>query len=237
MNKTVLALRHVHFEDLGVLAPLFQERGFEIRYMDPLLQNLDEVDAAAPDVMVVLGGPIGAYDDATYPFLASEFRLIQRRLSGHLPVLGICLGAQLIARALGGSVAPMGHKEIGYGPLSLTEAGANSVLAPLGGVAVLHWHGDMFTAPVGAEMLASTVSCRNQAFSLGDKVLSLQFHLEADADCIEHWLVGHASELTKAAIPVQQLREDAKRFGPALSVAARQVVGAWLDKACRQAHR
>src|SRR5690606_26075835 len=142
--KTALALRHIHFEDLGTLAPLLRERGFEVRYLDPAVDELSAIDAGSADLVVALGGPLGALDEDVYPFLAAELHLIEQRLASGRPLLGICLGAQLIARALGAAVAPMGHKEIGFGALTLTNHGRESMLAPLAGVPVLHWHGDRF---------------------------------------------------------------------------------------------
>lgn len=228
--KTALALRHVHFEDLGTLEPLLRERGFEPRYLDPCVDDLAAVDAAAPELLVVLGGPIGAFDDEAYPFLAGELRLIERRLASGRPLLGICLGAQLAARALGTRVGPMGYKEIGFGELVLTPEGRASVLAPLAGVPVLHWHGDRFELPAGSRLLAGTEACAQQAFALGDAVLGLQFHLEADADRIERWLVGHCCELGQAGIDPRMLRAQAQRHGAALKAAARRAIGDWLDR-------
>src|SRR5690554_1466606 len=112
--KTALVLRHIHFEDLGVLAQLLHELGYTINYLDPALDGLTALDATSPDLLVVLGGPIGAFDDRAYPFLIDELQLIRRRLDVRLPLLGICLGAQLMARALGADVGPMAHKEIGF---------------------------------------------------------------------------------------------------------------------------
>lgn len=231
MSRTALALRHVHFEDLGSLAPLLQERGYEIRYLDAAIDDLSAIDAAAPDLLVVLGGPIGAFDDATYPFITRELDLIRQRLQSQRPLLGICLGAQLIARALGAKVYPLGVKEIGYAPLTLTAQGKCSPLAPLEGVPVLHWHGDQFDIPAGAAHLASTPIGANQAFSAGDAVLGLQFHLEAETAKLERWLVGHANELAQCAIDPRSLRAQADACGAALENAARAVVGAWLAAA------
>lgn len=227
--KTALALRHVHFEDLGTLEPLLSERGYEVRYLDPSVDDLRDLDAAAIDLVVALGGPLGAYDEDVYPFLVEELRFVERRLSSGRPVLGICLGAQIIARLSGGAVAPMGHKEIGFGALTLTEAGRSSVLSPLEHVPVLHWHGDRFEVPPGATLLASSERCTEQAFALGEAVLGLQFHLEADARRIERWLVGHCCELGHAGIDPRTIRADAARYGAALEAAARDVIGAWLD--------
>jgi len=229
MTKSAVVIRHIHFEDLGTLAPVLQERGYRVHYVDPAVADLASVDAEAPDLLVVLGGPIGAFDDARYPFLAAELALIERRLAAARPLLGICLGAQLIARALGAGVAPMGVKEIGFGALELTAAGKGSALACLAGVPVLHWHGDRFEIPPGALHLAATPTCANQAFALGANVLGLQFHLEADGAQLERWLVGHASELAQAGIDPRSLREQARLAGMQLPAAAAAVFHAWLD--------
>lgn len=228
--KTAVVLRHVPFEDLGTLTNTLHARGYQTRYIDTPRQRLDSVDPLQDDVLVVLGGPIGAYDDQAYPFLNDELHLIRQRLEHQRPVLGICLGAQLMARALGAQVAPMGLKEIGFHPIILAPAGEHSLLLPLVDVPVLHWHGDRFVIPAGAEHLASSQVCDNQAFSIGDHALGLQFHLEVDANSLEGWLVGHACELAQAGIDPVILREQAQRHSPALANAAAQVIGQWLDR-------
>lgn len=228
-GKTLLALRHVHFEDLGTLAPHFAQRGYAVEYVDAPLADLGAIDALAPNLLVVLGGPIGAFDDAIHPFIADELALVKTRLDAGRPILGICLGAQLMARALGADVYSLGVKEIGYAPLTLTEAGRTSPLAALGDASVLHWHGDQFDVPQGATHLARTPVGENQAFAVGKHALGLQFHLEADAARIESWLVGHACELGAAKIDPVTLRNDARRHHAHLSEVAPAVIGRWLD--------
>lgn len=230
--KTVIAIRHVAFEDLGVFAPVLEELGYQIRYADPGILDAGELaalDVEAADLLVVLGAPIGAYDEATYPFLLAELELLARRLRSGKPLLGICLGAQLIARVLGAKVAPMGVKEIGFGSLRLTAEGAVGCLAALGDHgSVLHWHGDIFELPPGATLLARTEICPNQAFMLGKSVLGLQFHLEADPARIEQWLIGHAAELSASGIDPVAIRQQAKEVGAELRQRGQQVLRDWL---------
>jgi len=229
MTHTAIAIRHLHFEDLGTLGPLLQSRGYTVRYVDAPTEDLHAPHLADADLLVVLGGPIGAFDEAAYPFLADELALIQQRLHRQQPLLGICLGAQLIARALGAPVAPMGVKEIGFAPLALTAAGRDSPLAALDGVPVLHWHGDQFGIPPGALCLAGTATCPHQGFALGPQVLGLQCHLEADPRTLERWLVGHACELAQASIDPRPLRAEARALQARLPAAAGTVFTRWLD--------
>ena len=228
--KTAIALRHLHFEDLGTLEPLLVARGYAVRYLDAPINDLYAVDMAAADLLVVLGGPIGAFDDHIYPFLRDELAVVLQWLASGRPLLGICLGAQLIARALGASVASMGVKEIGFAPLTLTQEGEGSPLAALGQTPVLHWHGDHFAIPDGATRLAGTQTCANQAFSIGRNVLALQCHLEANPRQIERWLVGHAYELVQAGIDLRALRSQAQALQSRLPQAARAVFTAWLNE-------
>src|SRR5262249_35075971 len=119
-TKTALALRHLAFEDLGLIEPLLQSRGFDVRYYEAGVDDFNAVDLGAVDLLVVLGGPISVEDEARFPWLIDEVALIRQRLDARQPLLGICLGAQLMARALGARVKPMGVKEIGFAPIALT---------------------------------------------------------------------------------------------------------------------
>ncbi|SEM23964.1 glutamine amidotransferase [Nonomuraea pusilla] len=231
MTGNALAIRHVPFEDLGLLAPLLNARGYRTSHLDAGIDRITPEALLRADLVVVLGGPIGVYETAAYPFLEAEKEAIAARLRAGGPTLGVCLGAQLIADVLGAEVRSTGRKEIGYGPLTLTPAGRDSALAPLDGVPVLHWHGDQFAIPPGATRLAETPGFPNQAFSLGDEVLGLQFHLEADHTRLEPWLIGHAHELAAAGIDPNRVRADAAAYGPGLAGVAIDVVDDWLGRA------
>jgi len=226
--KTAIALRHLDFEDVGTFAAVLAEYGYQLQYLDPTIDNLEPASHA--DVLIVLGGPVGANDEKIYPFLEQELSIVRERLNSGKPLLGICLGAQLIAKALGARVSPLGIKEIGFSPLTLTTAGKASVLSALGDTPILHWHGDQFDIPANAVHLASTSVCQNQAFSIGRNVLALQCHLESDTRKIEHWLIGHANELAHAGINPCTLRAEATALGERLTLAARAVFAAWLNQ-------
>ncbi len=138
--RKVTVIRHVPFEDLGNLASVLHQRGYVVEYFEAGSGNLEKIDPLSSDLLVILGGPIGAYDEEEYPFLLDEFRVLEKRLAADAPTLGICLGAQLMARVLGAKVYPGSGKEIGWSPVELSDAGLQSPLSYLGAedTAVLH---------------------------------------------------------------------------------------------------
>jgi GMP synthase (glutamine-hydrolysing) len=228
-SRTCLVIGHVAFEDLDLLAPIIAARGYEIGYRQAGIDRIDAALLGSPDLLVVLGGPIGVYETDTYPFLRDEIAAIRARLEADKPVLGICLGAQLMAAALGAKVAPGPAKEIGWAPVTLTVAGRSSVLSALETTPVLHWHGDNCELPQGCERLAMTAHCPVQAFERKPWQLALQFHLEVDAARFERWLIGHTVELAKAGLDPAVLRAQAQTQGAATAQAGRVVFGSWLD--------
>ena len=231
MNQKINAatvLRHVAFEDLGSVNTSIAAASRVMAMYEAPTDHLDALQFDSEDLLVVLGGPIGAYEDHRYPFLKTELQVIERALLAGSRILGICLGAQLLARVLGARVYPGTRKEIGFGSVQLTEAGLNSSLTALGALPVLHWHGDTFDLPIGAMRLAASTLYENQAFSAGDRILGLQFHLEVDPKTIELWLVGHANELAAAGIELAGIRRDAVLHGSRLPQIARAVLASWL---------
>jgi GMP synthase (glutamine-hydrolysing) len=234
--RQAVALRHVAFEDLGLLGPTLARHGFDCSYVDAPTSLIDDAGlteagrgARDADLLIVLGGPIGVGDIDTYPFLGAELELIRGRIDRELPILGVCLGAQLLAVACGGSVRPGSAAEIGYAPVTLTDDGRGSVLEPLADIAVLHWHGDVISTPAELPALLRTPLCANQAFASGTNALGLQFHLEADLESLERWLVGHAYELATRGVDIAKLRRDAASYGPELASRAHEVFEAWLS--------
>lgn len=229
--KSAVAIRHVGFEDLDAFAPALRAAGYSLRYWDIGEQALSTLEPVETDLLIVLGGPIGAYEEDVYPFLREELGILERRLEAGRPTMGICLGAQLIARAAGAKVFPSGAKEIGFAPIAVIDAGHASCLAPFAEEPMtLHWHGDTFELPRGAERLASTELCENQAFSMGPNVIAFQFHPEASARNIETWLIGHAVELAAAGVDIPKLRADAERYGAELERKADCVAADWLKQ-------
>jgi GMP synthase (glutamine-hydrolysing) len=226
--KHATVIRHMAFEDLGSLAEALNQQNYTVRYVEAGSDDLTRIDPNT-NLLVILGGPIGAYDEQDYPFLIDELHLLEHRLAKDLPTLGICLGAQLMARALGAKVYPGSQKEIGWSPLDLSPAGQQTPLAHLAGdkTAVLHWHGDTFDLPTDSTHLAASAIYQNQAFSWKQGGLALQFHPEVTSQGLERWFIGHACEIGATPdITVAKLREDTIRYVGQLSI---QAVKFWQD--------
>jgi GMP synthase (glutamine-hydrolysing) len=176
-------LQHVSYEPPAAIADWARARGHELRGTR-LFENDSLPDPDAPDLLVVMGGPMGVYDEDEHPFLLDERNLISTVHEAGTPVLGVCLGAQLLAAALGADVYPHERSEIGWYPVDMTPTAANSPLAPLGDqFTALHWHGDTYDLPEGATQLARTDICDQQAYLVGNS-LGLQFHLEATPESL-----------------------------------------------------
>lgn len=228
--KTIIALRHVNFEGLGIFEVLFERLGFHITYHDVGLSPLTE-QLINCDLFVVLGAPIGANDEIDYPFLGIELELIRLRLTMKKPILGFCLGAQLIAKALGAKVYRGQQVEIGWYPISITEEGMMTPVRHLNAnlTNMFHWHGDVFDLPVGANRLASSNHCLNQIISIDRYCLAFQCHPEILARDIESWLVGHASELARYQINVGLLRTQTQCHAKQLEQQAIACMREWLE--------
>ncbi|PLP97843.1 glutamine amidotransferase [Cupriavidus pauculus] len=225
-------IQHVAFEHAGVIADVARDRGHDIRIYQAGVDDLTLVQTDPADLLVVLGGPIGVYETEAYPWLEAEIGVIRQRLEDELPIIGACLGAQLIAAASGARVYP-GTREIGWGQIQPTDAGRRSPLAVLANAdwEVLHWHGDTFDLPEGAERLASTAATPNQAYAIGRHVLALQFHPEVKAGDIETWLIGHTVELAKAGVDPRTIRRRTAEIGATVASAGELMFARWMEEA------
>jgi GMP synthase (glutamine-hydrolysing) len=231
----ILVFQHVAAEPLGTLDPLIRQRGHRIRFV-----NFEREPDAQPSIdryrgLIVLGGPMNVDEQAAHPHLATELRLIEQALRQDKPVLGICLGAQLLAHVLGAPVQRHVQPEIGWYDLHATEAGREDpVLAPLGNTApVFQWHGRRFELPRDALHLARTESCDAQAFRHGDRAYGFQFHLEMDLPLIERWLAtpGYQRELAESGLgrDVDTIRTQSRQHIAAMQANADQVFNRFLD--------
>jgi GMP synthase (glutamine-hydrolysing) len=219
-----IVLTHLERETPGRVVPLAEQRGIavEIRHVDlgaPVPDHLED-----GQMLIVMGGPMGVGDigDARYPFLAKEVALLRHALEKRAPVLGICLGAQLLAHAAGAAVyrnmrvgasgAPLPSPEVGFGKVRFTHVECEPVLLGLRQEeTVLHWHGDTFDLPREATRLASSALCLNQAFRIGDYAFGLQFHVEVDAEMARRWALEDAPfvEATRGPEGVASIRAEA----------------------------
>ena len=221
----VLAFRHVPFEHLGLIADSLARRGIECRYVD-LYQSFEAPSPDDADGFIFMGGPMSVNDDL--PYIRQELRLIEQAVARGKPVLGVCLGSQLIARALGGRVYRNPVKEIGWYEVRFTKAARqDGLFAGLHGPElVFHWHGETFDLAAGAELLASSDACRQQAFRVGGNVYGLQFHLEVTPEMIADWCAQDANcgDMREIERPI-----DPARNAPRLRELSRQVFGRWCD--------
>jgi GMP synthase-like glutamine amidotransferase len=186
--------QHVPFEGLGSIDPWLRAAGYELSntqfFESAQLPELDEVE-----LLVVMGGPMSVNDEANYPWLAQERRYIGEFIKTGKPVLGVCLGAQLIAKTLGAEVYPNTDKEIGWFPLQRSLKNNRSTFHFPEVAEVFHWHGETFSLPSEAVHLARSEGCENQAFQFGSSVIGLQFHLETTPESARALVTNCRAEL------------------------------------------
>lgn len=193
-------LQHVPFEDPANIAPWARAKGFAVSGLR-LFANETLPPAQGLDWLVVMGGPMSVHDEREHPWLVAEKRYIRKAIETGKVVIGICLGAQLIAEVLGAKVSKNAHREIGWFPVSRTpESEKSAVFAKLPKqFPAFHWHGETFEIPSGAVHLAASEACPAQAFSMDDRVFGLQFHLESTAESIENLIQHCGNELDSSA--------------------------------------
>jgi GMP synthase-like glutamine amidotransferase len=225
MSRRVLAFRHIPFEHLGLIADSLEEHRIACEYVD-LYSGAAPPDVNSADGLIFMGGPMSANDDL--PYIRQELDIIGEAVSRRLPILGVCLGSQLIAKALGARVYANAVKEIGWYPVHWTDAAARDRLhqdlaTP---ETVFQWHGETFDLPPGAELLAYSAACRNQAYRVADNVYGLQYHLEVTPEMIADWLKQDANcgDLREITTPIDPNANAAR-----LKELGNKVFGRWCE--------
>ncbi len=227
--KPVLVFQHVPRETLGSLETVLRQAGLAWRYIELFAGLPDRLDLEEASGLIVLGGPMNVDEADRYPFLAAEVVWIRQAVQRSIPMLGICLGSQLLAKAFGARVYPNPVKEIGWYEVELTPAAAEDPLfagcppRPI----VFQWHGDTFDLPPGAVLLATSPLCRHQAFRIGQRAYGLQFHIEMTAGLIDTWLAHPENDAELASLPYidpQHIRQQTPAMLPRLEAVGSDVL-------------
>jgi GMP synthase-like glutamine amidotransferase len=192
-------IQHVYFEHPGYLVPYMQQQQFNVTYTK-IFENTAFPALNDIDVLVIMGGPMGVYEEDIYPSLKQEKKFIRSAMDAGKKVLGICLGSQLVAEAAGARVYPHTEKEIGWWPVQLVKSGQSAVITKgfPDEFITFHWHGDTFDLPSGAHQLFKTNACSNQGFLIGTQVAAVQFHMEATSDLINGMIAHNGDQLIPA---------------------------------------
>jgi len=206
--KTALIITHVSSEGPGTLGEFLTSHNIDVRRIDFFRGEVLPKDPLAYDAIIVMGGPMSVHDGDSYPFLREEIGFLRKAIEGNVPLLGICLGAQLIARACDAWVGKASKKELGWKNVIITEEGkSDSILQGIPGVVpVFQWHEDSFDIPQGATFLATGWDCENQAFRYRN-AFGLQFHIEVTREMLCQWFEGK-SELDKILKDYEAIEPD-----------------------------
>jgi len=233
MNKTALVIRHQRSVHIGTFADILKENNVDIHQIDIYKEDISKINPTEHDIVIILGGVFGAYDTKEYPYLADEIEFLRKRIKTDKPTLGICLGAQTIAAALGAKVF-VGKQglELGWKALSINEAGQNTPVRHFDGelTQMMFSHGDTFDLPKGATLLASTDQYPNQAFTYGKNTLALQFHPEVDIDVVEEFLMLSVGKLSGSdpLADIHHIREQTKKNVAKLKEQTSKFLHEWL---------
>ena len=227
--KRALLIRHVPYEGVAGFRKPIEAAGYHVERVDVGDPGFSTIDLREPDLVIMMGGPMGVYEQERHPWIVCQLRRLAARLEADRPTLGVCFGAQMIAAALGARVYPGPTVELGFHPVTVHASAAASPLRHIAEVPVLHWHGDTFTLPEGAELLASSRLYDHQAFRRGTNVLALQFHAEMGEDeRFAAWLEQWPDAVIAAGSDPAALRTTHDRVGPRAVAAGRAMIAQWL---------
>lgn len=227
--KRAIVFQHDDDITLGNLEPVLRERGFDIHILDVTTVDVNALDPEDGDIVIVLGGEKAAYDTEKYPHLVHEMHFIKSRIEAEKPIFGVCLGAQLMAGALGGQNYKGAKPDLGYQDIQLTAAGLTSPIRHVAGVGMLVWHSDHFTLPEEATLLGTSAAYPNEAFSIGDFALAVQFHPEVNDEMHEVWTQGSRELFAENGVDDDEWRALGRIHNPPMQVASRAMFSEWLD--------
>ena len=232
-NKTVWAFLHTAHGNLGSFEWMLNDCGITPRIFHTYEQDIGHLDPAEPDLVILMGGPMGVYEAETHPFLYKEINFVETRLARGKPILGICLGAQIVAKALGASVYKgSSGKEIGWSPITVNEQGMKTPLKYFdrSKCNVTHWHGDTFDLPQGVTPLASSDIYTNQAFSWGKNTMALQFHPEMTHAKLKIWCENRLDDIHAGGKTPEEMRRDTDLYCDTLEAQNRKFFMEWLNE-------
>lgn len=228
-GRRAVVLQHDDHITLGNLEPVLREYGYDVRMIDAAHGEVADLDPEDGDLVIVLGGEVGAYETDTHPHLLEELRYIRARIDARRPIFGVCLGAQLMAGSLGGRNYRGEKPDLGYQDIRLTDAGLASPMRHVAGVGMLEWHGDHYTLPDEATLLGSSSAYPNEAFAIGDFALAVQFHPEVTDEMHEVWTLNSDELFAEEGVDSDEWRAIGRVHQPAMQVASRAMFSEFLD--------
>lgn len=226
-----IVFRHTNSEGLGSVSQALEKAGVDYRFIDTFREDFEDFDPFSSEILIVLGGAMGVYQAEHYPFLYDEMKYIEKRIEKNFPVLGICLGAQMIAKVLGADVYP-GEPggERGWFDMHITQEGKTSPVDHFckTRTKMVCWHGDTFDLPENAVRLASSDMYENQAFSYSENILGVQFHPEATPHIMHNWFVSAAPRVATGEIDLEKLRQETKKYSCNLMTQTERFIMDWV---------
>jgi GMP synthase (glutamine-hydrolysing) len=227
-QKTALIIRHVPYEGVAGYRVPIEAAGYDVDRIDVGDPTFPSYDLRDPDLLIMMGGPMGVYEQDEHPWIACQLRRLAQRIEANRPTLGVCFGAQMVAAAMGADVYKGPTMEIGFHPVEILSP--RSPLHYIAGVPMLHWHGDTFTLPENVELLASSPAYPHQAFRRGANILALQFHGEMGLDPrFDAWIAQGAEAMAAAGVTEAELRAAHDSLGPPAVAAGQEMIAEWLE--------